>query len=210
MRLISMRSSYAAKWQQEYWAARLNRLVNHTPDGQQSGRFELHSNANEPAPCIEATRDTLSFNKRHHPALVMPPKKVVGGLQRVNGEWVKHILTFEPVPTDWAVNEACHSPEPWLGEWPHLHALRLLALLADASAIKLLLKLQGSDRAKCQQLRELVGHDATADRVHEAVESVLDRLDCVPPRRLPLEREPRYDSPVSSVCESDVDGGVGL
>ena len=139
----------------------------------------------------------------------MPPEKVVGGLQRVNGEWVKKILTFEPVQGDWATVEAHDCPGPWLDEHNHLHALRRLAVLADAGAIKLLLKLQGSDRAKDQQLRELVGQDATAERVHAAVESVLAHLDCNPPPPLPLEREPRYDTHVSSDYESDVGDGVG-
>ena len=127
----------------------------------------------------------------------MPPNKSVGGLQRVNGEWIKDMLTFEPLSDDWAISEASNCPWLWQDERAHLHALRRMAILADSNAIKLLLKLRGSDQAKHQQLRELIGNDPTVDRVNKVVESVQAYMGGNPPSPPPLIRECCYD-PTSS------------
>jgi hypothetical protein len=107
----------------------------------------------------------------------MPPKRQVTGLQRVGAEWVSYTLNFEALPADWSEIEASQQPDAWLDSTPHLHALRRMAIMADAGAVRLLLSLKGQDRAKEQQIIALVG-DKTADRVKEAVRSALAYLTC--------------------------------
>ena len=86
----------------------------------------------------------------------MAPKKIAG-LQRVNVEWVSDTLAFAALPADWSEIEASQTPEPWLENNPHLHALRRIAIMADAGAVKLLLSLEGQDRAKQEQILARVG-----------------------------------------------------
>ncbi len=107
----------------------------------------------------------------------MPPKRQVTGLQRVGSEWVSYSLIFEALPADWSEIEASQQPDAWLDSTPHLHALRRMAIMADAGAVRLLLSLKGQDRAKEQQILALVG-DKTAERVIEAVRSALAYLTC--------------------------------
>ena len=78
-------------------------------------------------------------------------------------------------PTDWAETEASQCPEPWLGNNPNLHALRRMAILADAGAVRLLLSLRGQDREKEQQILDRAG-DKTADRAIKAAQSALAYL----------------------------------
>ena len=101
-------------------------------------------------------------------------KKQISGLQRVRGEWVSATLNFTTLPVDWSEIEARQTPEPWLDRAPHLHALRRMAIMADAGAVKLLLSLEdGQDVVKQQQILAMTGHDGTADRVDEAVRVAL-------------------------------------
>eukprot|EP00969_Alexandrium_andersonii_P302212 13359261-Alexandrium_andersonii.AAC.1 len=64
----------------------------------------------------------------------MPPKRQLTGLQRVGCEWVNYTLAFGALPEDWAAAEAAKYPAPWLDDRPNLHALRRLAIMADAPA----------------------------------------------------------------------------
>jgi len=107
----------------------------------------------------------------------MPPKRQVTGLQRVGVEWISYTLNFEALPADWAEIEASQQPDVWLDNTPHLHALRRMAIMADAGAVRLLTSLKGQDKAKEQQILALVG-DKTTDRVIEAVRSALAFLTC--------------------------------
>ena len=108
------------------------------------------------------------------------PRQVTG-LQRVNGEWISYTLNFASLPPDWAEIEASQHPEPWLDSRPNLHALRRMAIMADAGAVRLLLGLQGSDAAKEKQIIERAGQDKTAYRTTMATQSALAYLTCNPP-----------------------------
>ena len=112
----------------------------------------------------------------------MAPKKKIAGLQRVNGEWVSDTLTFAALPAEWSEIEASQTPEPWLDNKPHLHALRRMAIMADAGAVKLLLSLEGQDRAKQEQILARVGSDSAATRVDKAVHAARSYLTVCPPR----------------------------
>ena len=115
----------------------------------------------------------------------MAPKKrqkTISGLKRVNGEWVSDALNFAALPADWSEIEAGQTPEPWLDKMVHLHALRRMAIMADAGAVKLLLSLEGQDRAKQEQILAMVGRDKTADRVDKAVHAAQVFLTICPPR----------------------------
>ena len=114
----------------------------------------------------------------------MPPKRLqrapkasrqVTGLQRVGAEWVSYTLNFAELPVDWAEIEASQLPGPWLDNNPHLHALRRMAILADAGAVRLLLSLRGQDREKEQQILDRAG-DQAAERVIKATQSALAYL----------------------------------
>ena len=107
----------------------------------------------------------------------MPPKRQVTGLQRVGAEWVSYNIRgeFAELPVDWAEIEASQHPEPWLGNNPNLHALRRMAILTDAGAVRLLLSLRGQDREKECQILDRAG-DKTVDRVIEAAQSALAYL----------------------------------
>ena len=105
----------------------------------------------------------------------MSPKRQVAGLQRAGNEWVSNTLNFAELPADWAEIEASQYPEPWLGSNPNLHALRRMAILADAGAVRLLLSLRGQDGEKEQQILDRAG-DKTADRAIEAAQSALAYL----------------------------------
>ena len=111
----------------------------------------------------------------------MPSKRQVTGLQRVGVEWVSNTLNFAELPADWAEIEASQHPEPWLDSCPHLHALRRMAIMADAGAVRLLLSLEGQDRAKEQQIIDRAG-DKTADRAIKAAQSALAYLTVRPPQ----------------------------
>ena len=111
-------------------------------------------------------------------------KKQISGLQRVNGEWVSDTLNFAALPADWSEIEASQSPGPWLDDRPHLHALRRMAIMADTGAVKLLLSLEGQDRAKQEQILTKVGCDKTADRVAEAVRVAQAFLTVCPPKAM--------------------------
>ena len=129
----------------------------------------------------------------------MPPKRHVTGLQRVGGEWVSYTLTFSALPPDWAEIEASQRPEPWLDSNPHLHALRRMAIMADAGAVRLLIALHGSDAAKEKQLLERAGQDKAADRATRAAQSALAYLTCNPPQHTTHRQEPIHaDDPDSS------------
>jgi len=99
----------------------------------------------------------------------MASKHCATGLRRVRGEWVSDTLNFAALPPDWSEIEASQRPDPWLDANMHLYALRRMAIMADAGAVKLLLALEGSDTAKQAQLLSKMGHNKTADRVNEAV-----------------------------------------
>ena len=107
----------------------------------------------------------------------MAPKreeKQISGLRRVKGEWVSGTLNFTTLPVDWSEIEARQTPKPWLDRAPHLHALRRMAIMADAGAVKLLLSLEdGQDVVKQHQILAMTGHDDTADRIDEAVRVAL-------------------------------------
>ena len=111
----------------------------------------------------------------------MAPKKIAG-LHRVKGEWVSEALTFAALPAEWSEIEASQTPEPWLDNKPHLHALRRMAIMADAGAVKLLLSLEGQDRAKQEQILARVGVDSAATRVDKAVYAARAYLTFCPPR----------------------------
>ena len=111
-----------------------------------------------------------------------PKKKQVTGLQREKGEWISDTLNFAALPADWSEIEASQTPEPWLDNRSHLHALRRMAIMADAGAVKLLLSLEGQDRAKQEQILAQVGRDKTADRVDKAVHAAQAFLTICPPR----------------------------
>ena len=134
----------------------------------------------------QARYDTLLVSMARGVACVkskkhaMAPKRHVTGLQRVNGEWVSNTLNFAKLPADWAEIEASQHPEPWLDSCPHLHALRRMAIMADAGAVRLLLSLEGQDRAKEQQIIDRAG-DKTADRAIKAAQSAMAYLTVRPP-----------------------------
>ena len=111
-----------------------------------------------------------------------PKKKQIAGLQRVKGEWVSDTLNFAALPADWSEIEASQTPEPWLDKRAHLRAVRRMAIMADAGAVKLLLSLEGHDRAKQDQILALVGCNQTADRVDKAVHAAQAFLTICPPR----------------------------
>ena len=112
----------------------------------------------------------------------MAPRKQIPGLQRVNGEWVSDTLNFAAIPADWSEIEASQTPEPWLDKRAHIHALRRMAILADVGAVKLLLSLEGRDRAKQDQILAQLGRNTTADRVDNAVNAAQAFLTICPPR----------------------------
>ena len=113
----------------------------------------------------------------------MPPKRQVTGLQRVGNEWVSYTLNFAALPADWAEIEASQNPEPWLGGCPHLHALRRMAIMAHAGAVRLLLSLEGQDRAKENQILTSTG-DKAADQAIQAARSALAYLTVRPPAHI--------------------------
>jgi len=113
-----------------------------------------------------------------------PKKRAVTGLQCVKGEWVSDTLNFAALPADWSEIEASQTPALWLDDRPHLHALRRMAIMADAGAVKLLLSLEGRDRPKQEQILAKVGSDNTANRVDEAVLAAQAFLTICPPRSL--------------------------
>ena len=129
----------------------------------------------------------------------MPPKRNVTGLQRVNGEWISYTLNFASLPPDWAEIEASQRPEPWLDSNANLHALRRMAIMADAGAVRLLLGLQGSDAAKEKQIIERAGQDKAAYRTTKAAQSALAYLTCNPPDTTSRRQEATHaDDPDSS------------
>ena len=129
----------------------------------------------------------------------MPPKRQVTGLQRVYGEWVSYTLTFSALPPDWAEIEASQRPEPWLDRNPNLHALRRMAIMADAGAVKLLLSLRGRDREKEEQILAQAEQNKAADRAARATQSALAYLNCSPPQAATCKQEwLRVDDPYSS------------
>ena len=128
-----------------------------------------------------------------------PKRRAVSGLQRLHGEWVNTCLVMESLPIDWAENEAMIYPEPWLSPTPSLHALRRLAILADAGAVRLLLTLSGEDRAKEALIHAAAETDVVAARVVEAARTARAYI-----ATNPCEEAPRVvRSPSSSSC-SDV------
>ena len=62
-------------------------------------------------------------------------------------------------------------PEPWLSVNPSLHALRRLAILADAGAVRLLLSLSGEDRTKEQRIQDAAADDKVAARAIVAAQA---------------------------------------
>ena len=111
-----------------------------------------------------------------------PKKRQVAGLQRVGSEWVSYTLNFAALPPDWAEIEASQRPQPWLDSNPNLHALRRMAIMADAGAVRFLLSLRGQDREKEQKILAQAGHDKAAHRATEAARTALAYLTCSPPQ----------------------------
>ena len=110
----------------------------------------------------------------------MAPKRQVTGLQRVGGEWVSYTLNFAALPPDWAEIEASQHPEPWLDSNPNLHALRRMAIMADAGAVRFLLSLRGQDREKEAEILAQAKQNKVAQRATEAARSALAYLSCNP------------------------------
>jgi hypothetical protein len=110
-------------------------------------------------------------------------------------------LTFDALPSCWAIHEAETTPAPWLANNPLLHALRRMAIMADVAAVRLLLSLEGYDAAKEAQIRELAGKDKVADRAHDAVQCALEVLK---DRPVPEARvaDFRFDEPDSDYSEA--------
>jgi len=133
----------------------------------------------------------------------MAPKRQPTGLQRIGCEWINYTLSFAPLPEDWPAAEAARNPAPWLDDSPNLHALRRLAIMADASAARLLLSLRGSDRDKEGQLRALVeqGSDKAAAAASRAVAVARAHLAENPPAPRPPARGSCPDDPASSSGE---------
>ena len=119
----------------------------------------------------------------------MPPKRSVTGLQRVGCEWVSYTLNFQALPPDWSEIEASQHSDPWLDAHPNLHALRRMAIMADAGAVRLLLALNGTDIAKEHQILSRAHQDDAADRVIKAAQSALACLTVNPPK--PQETLPK-------------------
>ena len=133
----------------------------------------------------------------------MPPKRQVTGLQRIGGEWVNYTLSFSTLPDDWPAAEAARNPAPWQDGSANLHALRRLAIMADAPAARLLLSLRGSGREKEGQLRALVeqGSDKAAMAACRAVAVARAHLAENPPAPRPPARGSCPDDPGSSSGE---------
>ena len=129
-----------------------------------------------------------------------PKKRQVTGLQRVDGEWVSYTLNFAALPQDWAEIEASQHPDPWLHGRPNLHALRRMAIMADAGAVRFLLSLRGQDREKEEQILAQAAHDKAAQRAIEAARSAIAYLTCNPPQPATRKQEEpsRVDDPYSS------------
>ena len=131
----------------------------------------------------------------------MAPKRAVTGLKRVGAEWVHYSLCFASLPANWSEVEASQCPHPWLDDNAPLHALRRMAILADAAAVRLLLSLEGSDATKNQQILDRNGQDVAATRAMEAAQSAAAYLAENPPE--PQEaRQPRVFSDSNSEDES--------
>jgi chorismate mutase len=130
----------------------------------------------------------------------MPPKKQLGGLQRINGEWVNNSLSLSTLPPSWATQEAEQTPIPWLCDRPLIHALRRMAIMADVAAVRLLLSLKGCDHEKEEQIKELLGKNKVADRAQDAVQGVRELLK---DRPLPETQvmATRYDDPDSDYSD---------
>lgn len=138
----------------------------------------------------------------------MAPKRQVTGLQRVGGEWVSNTLNFRALPPDWGEIEASQRPEPWLDSHPNLHALRRMAIMADAGAVKLLLSLRGRDREKEEQvLAQAQRQNKAAQRATEAARTALAYLACNPPQPATHDQaltrvdDPDSSSECGSVCD---------
>ena len=130
----------------------------------------------------------------------MPTKTKVTGLHRVGTEWVSTTLNFATLPADWSECEASQHPDPWLGARPNLHALRRMAIMADAGAVRLLLSLRGQDKEKEEQILAQAGQDKAAQRAIEAARSAIAYLTCNPPQPATRKQEEpsRVDDPYSS------------
>jgi len=123
----------------------------------------------------------------------MAPKRNVTGLQRVGGEWVHYSLCFASLLANWSEVEASQCPQPWLDDTAPLHALRRMAIMADAAAVRVLLSLEGSDATKNQQILDRNGQDVAATRAREAAQSAAAYLAENPPAP-PEIRQPRVVS----------------
>ena len=130
----------------------------------------------------------------------MPHKHQVTGLHLIGAEWVSYTLNCVELPAYWAVIEASQHADQWLDRHPNLHALRRMAIMADAGAVRLLLNLHGQDREKEEQLLAQAGHDKAAQRAIEAARTALAYLACNPPQP---RTQAFVDDPESySDCES--------
>lgn len=127
----------------------------------------------------------------------MAPKRQVTGLQRVGGEWVSYTLNFAALPPDWAEIEASQHPEPWLDSNPNLYALRRMAIMADAGAVRFLLSLCGQDREKEAEILAQAKQNKVAQRATEAARSALAYLTCNP-QPIRNQGSSRVDDPDSS------------
>jgi hypothetical protein len=137
----------------------------------------------------------------------MAPKRQVTGLQRVGGEWVSYTLNFAALPPDWAEIEASQHPEPWLDSNPNLYALRRMAIMADAGAVRFLLSLCGQDREKEAEILAQAKQNKVAQRATEAARTALAYLACNPPQPATHDQAlTRVDDPdSSSECGSACD-----
>ena len=130
----------------------------------------------------------------------MAPKRKIIGLQRLQGEWINNCLVMDSRPTDWAEEEARRFPEPWSNQNPALHALRRLAILADAGAVRLLLSISGEDCKKERLIHAAADTDVVAARAVEAARNARAFI-AANPREASAESMVARSPPPSS-CDS--------
>ena len=94
-------------------------------------------------------------------------------------------------------------PEPWLNPNPSLHALRRLAILADAGAVRLLLSISGEDWKKEQLIHAAADTDVVAARAVEAAQKARAYIATNPREGAPMVAR----TPSSSSCDGMNDSG---
>ena len=128
----------------------------------------------------------------------MAPKRKFVGLQRLHDEWINNCLVMESLQTDWAEEEARMFPEPWLNQNSSLHALRRLAILADAGAVRLLLSISGQDCKKERLIHAAADTDVVAARAVEAARNARAFIAANPREATPVVAR----SPPPPSCDS--------